>query len=221
MKRQSLALLGLAGLALAGCLFSGANQESNRGVRAAEGYEPIGQVLVTRDSGKEPPGLWPHARLRASSRTSSRAFNAGDLKQRDSFFAEEPGFEWYSVTEQTKTGKRHFVTYERDGLLPYFARRHREGDRLRLLMVDVAPSSLTVDIAYELWRDADDLARLGIRNHLVHGKGAIRCTGRSKIFVWSMGMAKAPDPRDLPLGLCPRPSGWTTAGPAIACTRAR
>ena len=113
------------------------------------------------------------------------AYNAGDTAALDPVFAEH--IEWYSDTKG-ENEQDHFVTYARDGILPYVAIRQEQQDRLALLWLTVLLETWHggVDITYMLRREADDLepGQDG-RSRLVNGKGAIRCPER-KIFVWSM-----------------------------------
>ena len=85
---------------------------------------------------------------------------------------------WYSVTEKG----RHFVAYRRAPLVRYFARRHRHGERMRLLKLSVVSGGKrSVGVEYRIRRSADD-----VRSRAAAiGKAAIDCP-RQKIFVWSM-----------------------------------
>src|SRR5918999_969389 len=113
-------------------------------------------------------------------------------------------------------GGRHFGTSSREGLLGYFARRHRHGERLRLEEVDVGydRGRGLGHIAYRIDRRADDLRRLDITGTTAHGKGAVDCkTG--EIVVWSMGMA--PGRGHPPFKICPPPRKPSRA--IVACAR--
>ena len=62
------------------------------------------------------------------------AFNGGSFAKLDALFAPEPAFQWYS---SPAPGRRLGAEAKRrDTLIPYFRRRHREGDEFRLLAFD-------------------------------------------------------------------------------------
>ncbi|HEX2295966.1 MAG TPA: hypothetical protein VHN37_11730 [Actinomycetota bacterium] len=107
------------------------------------------------------------------------AYNGGDADRLDELFSREPDFEWYTVSR----GARQEVTaFDRERLHPYFARRHRAGDRLRLLDLDVREERGWhggFDFSFRLVRSSGQRSAEG----RYHGKGAADCT----IFVWSMG----------------------------------
>ncbi len=130
---------------------------------------------------------------------------------------------WYSVTESDpQNGGNHFVAYDTDKLLRYFAQRHQQHERLSLLMVEVAyRGNGVVDFVYALKRQTDDIEPGPeglVRN--IHGKGAIDC-GEQKIRTWSMAMSALDDPdsRTVYWPACPRPSGWKPGTPVVACAR--
>jgi len=86
--------------------------------------------------------------------------------------------------QQTK----HFVTASRNELFVYIAKRHTQGEQLRLRHIEVFGTGWHggVDIGYQFLRQARDLPpgegrtdRIGI------GKGTIQCPDK-KIEVWSM-----------------------------------
>jgi hypothetical protein len=143
---------------------------------------PRPQVTVREGSGPLPDGCTPEdvADLKMG---FLDAFNRGDQAALTAFFpaeakppgAVEPGeFHWFSAPG--------FVAYSRDQLLPYFAERHAQHERLQLLQLEVSTSwHLGVDIVYDIARQADDIPA-----HVAGGKGAIDCEERT-IFVWSMG----------------------------------
>lgn len=110
------------------------------------------------------------------------AYNDGDLDRLDRLFSPEPDFEWYTVSR----GAREEITaYDREALSPYFARRHRAGDQLKLLHLDVKEERGWhggFDFSFRLARSSDERRADG----RYHGKGAADCT----IFVWSMGRGR-------------------------------
>ena len=142
---------------------------------------PPSDVLVTRDDPELPAGCRPGA-LGQRIVTFLDAVNRGDAAAAARYADPQRG--WYSVTEGRR---RHFVTSERSALARYFARRHRRGERLRLLELDVSFANGLGHIAYRLDRRADDLRRLGVRMAIALGKGAVDCES-GEIVVWSMGM---------------------------------
>lgn len=203
------------------------------------GSRPQQEIIVTREGDSLPPGCSPRQVARLIMDFFD-AFNNGDRDELDRFFG--PDFKWYSVTEgDPSKGGRHFVTYgtagadtagpmgyptsaKRDELLSHFAERHKQHERLKLIMVDVAGPSWHggVDIAYVLTRHADDL--LDSPDHLSQGKGAINCE-KQQIFVWSMGSTPATGGAtqlaDLfeQVKLCPKPPAGASSTTVVACAR--
>jgi hypothetical protein len=184
---------------------------------------PKEEIIVTRDSISLPAGCTPRQVASLLVRFTA-AFNRGDRKALVRLFpdvdplgrvrAEPAGtvFHWYSVSEGTA---RHIALYDLKDLFSYFERRHRQGERLSLIGVDVGTSwrPLSVGIGYTLRREADDLpAGIG---PFAHGKGGIDCK-RQRIYVWSMGQDAS---TQQPSFACPRPNGWTPSGPVLACAR--
>jgi hypothetical protein len=169
--------------------------------------EPAARIVVTRDDPDLPAGCRPRALARRIAAFFD-AFNRGDPSAVDFV---DPSEGWYSVSDGRG---RHFVTYSKSGLPEYFARRHRHGERLRLLEVDVSYARGLGHMAYLVERRADDLARLGIVGTTAVGKGALDCRTR-KIVVWSMGMPAGE--RFARFAVCPRPR--TRTGATVACAR--
>jgi len=119
------------------------------------------------------------------------AFNHGDSVALQRFFpdegvypyADQRGFQWYSVTDQNG----HFVTYDPAELPAYFAARHDQHERLKLRKLEVAGNwEPRVDFGVRLSRRADDISV-----HKVAGKAAMYCDDHT-IFVWSMGQRVRP-----------------------------
>jgi hypothetical protein len=169
--------------------------------------EDAPRVVVTRSDPSLPGGCRPHeVALRIAAFFD--AFNRGDPGAVE-FIAPSGG--WYSVSDGRR---RHFVAYSRRGLPAYFARRHRQGERMQLEEVDVSFGNGLGHIAYLIDRRAVDLRRLGITGTTAIGKGAVNCeTGQ--IVVWSMGMP-AGDGHEA-FELCPPPR--TPSGAIVACAR--
>jgi hypothetical protein len=197
------AALLVACLALAGC------------ARDSPLRLPAERVTVTRDDPGLPNGCRP---LQVAHRITAflAAFNRGD-RSAARYAAPElgPYGGWYSVTEgNPRRGGRHFVATRQSDLVRYFIRRHRHGERLRLLEVSVSVASGLGHIAFAVDRRADDLRRLGIRTNVAFGKGALRCED-GKIVVWSMGMHAGRS--DLAFETCPPPPIRQRA--ILACAR--
>jgi len=122
-----------------------------------------------------------------------RAYNRGDSDKLHSMWADEPDFEWYSVSP----GERERAdAYSRETLIPYFAQRHGLNDRLRLKRLQVGPEDDrgVFGITYRLRRTSDQDSGRG----LYHGKASAKevlavpsvddlSVSRCVLFVWSMG----------------------------------
>ena len=113
-----------------------------------------------------------------------RAFNSGDLRRLDAIF--RPAyFRWYS---SGPPGVRlRAEAYRRATLLAYFAERHAQRDRLRLLDLDFnGNGGGHAHFGLRLRRSADDHRHA--TPFTVVGKGAVACTTRPRpIAVWSLG----------------------------------
>jgi hypothetical protein len=196
----------LAGAALSGC--AAAELPFRTGGGGASPTVP--RVVVTRDDPGLPRGCRPRA-LGGRIVEFLDAVNRGDAAGAASHA--DPARGWYSVSEGRR---RHFVTTERGALAGYFARRHRRGERLRLLQLDVSFANGLGQVAYLLDRRADDLRRLGVRTTIAVGKGAVDCdTG--EIVVWSTGMPVGTRGARERFGICPRPR--SAAGAPVVCAR--
>lgn len=175
---------------------------------APEGRYPI---VVTRDDASLPGGCRPRQVASLAGRFLG-AVNRGDARAAVRVMDPLAGPRntrprgWYSLTED---GSRHFVAYHRAALARYFARRHRHGERMRLLSVSVgAGGRHRVGIEYRIRRSADDVRA----RRAAFGKGAIDCR-RQKIFVWSMVQVARGPAGDEPCGTSPR------RGVTLACSR--
>jgi hypothetical protein len=139
---------------------------------AADGSQP-GHARGA--AAEERPAACSRAAVDRTVRAFLDAFNRGDPSAL-SYIAPSGG--WYSVADGRRS---HFRTDSHRGLPEYFARRHRRGERLRLLRLKVTYGNGLGHIGFRLARHADDL-----RGTIAVGKGAVSCdTGR--IVVWSMG----------------------------------
>jgi hypothetical protein len=210
----------LAALAIsAGCLASAASSQRLIG----EGPTPNPPIVVTRDDVPLPRGCAPRAVATFMTRfldDVSRG-NAKSLRMRIAPAAtrRDPGadarddgrlgFRWYSVNTAGKT----FTAYTRSRLLRYFVARHRQRERMRLIMIDIGRGAgeHTVAISVVIRRTALDLA--SAPDAFYFGKAEFNC-GPLQVYVWSIGGPQQPPPWP-----CPTPSGWTVEDSVIACTR--
>jgi hypothetical protein len=111
------------------------------------------------------------------------AYNNGDARRLDRIFAPAPAFRWYSAPGPAPRFSP--AANDRATLLPYFAARHRAGDRLRLKRWrfngrragdDTGHFEMTFrrrTSRHARWRDASS-------------KGAIVCA-RRQVIVMSLG----------------------------------
>jgi hypothetical protein len=139
------------------------------------------------------------------------AFNRGDKSELARLLASEPAFQWYSAPEPDG---RVVAKYQPSAALAYFAQRHRHGERLRLVMIDVdyERERNVGHVSYVITREADDLALTG-ESALVVGNGAIDC-GSGTVAVWSMGPAQ-----EEVTWPCPKPARWKVGKGVVACAR--
>jgi hypothetical protein len=242
MKTATLSILALL-LLLFGC----EEDREARKDRPARGDEPVRpvvsyqqptRVIVTSDDAELPDGCHPRqvAELVIS---FVEAFNSGDqaILSRIFFLSASPSppdyadgaydpWSWYTVGEIEPGGKivNSFVTYDQGKLLDYFARRHKQGERLRLLKLSLTQTGLlgredNVGFVYVLNRTSSDLAPgLGGPAHIASGEGSINCKNR-RIFAWRMDM-KAGDQRtsrEATNWLCTDAPGWRPGKAVVAC----
>jgi hypothetical protein len=229
-------------LALVFLLF-GCREDRDAGQAAGGQREPVvrqepTRVIVTSDDASLPDGCHPRqvAELVIS---FVDAFNSGDQARlsRIFFVSEGPSppdfserdydpWSWYTVGEIEAGGRivSGFVTYDQSELLRYFAERHEQGERLRLLKVSLTQKGLlgkddNVGFVYVLNRDARDLEPgLGGPARIASGQGSINCTNR-RIFAWRMDM-RAEDrrtDREAANWLCIDPPGWKPGDAVVAC----
>jgi hypothetical protein len=152
------------------------------------------------------------------------AFNEGDTKQVLQYFAEggdaQTNFQWYAVNGRARNGKRpHFVARSRGQLEMYVSGRHRVGQRLHLLVIDVGPSGISSSsgaTTFALW--ARGGALVAERSALLEGKAEINCLSQT-IYVWTMGVTDRPVSSTV-ASICPLPKGWSgNAQTVVACSR--
>lgn len=111
------------------------------------------------------------------------AFDRGSFAKLDALFAAEPAFQWYS---SPAPGRRLGAEAKRrDTLIPYFRRRHAEGDRLRLLAFHWnGMSSHWSNFAFDLRRSEPR----GDGWFRTEGKGAAVCDeGDPRLIVLTLG----------------------------------
>jgi hypothetical protein len=197
------------------------------------------RVIVTSDDASLPDGC--HPRQVADLVISFvDAFNSGDHASlsRIFFVSEGPSppdfaersyypWSWYTVSKMKAGGEieNGFVTYDQGELLRYFAERHKQGERLRLIKLSLTQTGLlgkedNVGFVYVLNRNASDLEPgLGGPARIASGQGAINCTNR-RIFAWRMDMREDDDRsgREAANWICTDPPGWKPGDAVVACT---
>ena len=240
MKAAILPILVLVFL-LVGC---GGDRDTGRSHFAGGGRSPVvvsyrqpERVIVTSDESL-PDGCHP-GQVAGLVMSFIDAFNSGDQSSlsRSFFLSAGPSppdfsdgnygpWSWYTVSNVEPGGKiaSGFVTYDQSELLHYFAKRHRKGERLRLLKLSLTRTGLlgrddNVGFVYVLNRTASDLdPSFGGPARIASGQGAINCKNR-RIFTWRMEM-KAGDERtsrEAVDWLCKNPSGWKPGKAVVAC----
>ncbi len=168
------------------------------------------------------------------------AFNQGRQEELSSaFFVSEgpspPDFStadyrswsWYSSSEIGDDGTvaRSFTTSDQGELLRYFARRHRQGESMRLLKVSLTQTGIldmesNVGFVFVATRDAPDLpVGLGGPARIAYGKGALNCENL-RIFTWTMDMKTQEErtEREASDWLCADPPRWRPGEAVVACT---
>ncbi len=196
-------------------------------------------MIVTSDDASLPDGCHPR-QVAELVILFVNAFNSGDQANlsRIFFLSEGPSppdfaergydpWSWYTVGTVKEGGKiaTSFVTYNQNELLRYFAKRHRKGERLRLLKISLTQTGLlgkadNVGFVYVLNRTARDLPPgLGGPASIASGQGAINCTNR-RIFTWRMDMKteERRTSREAATWLCTDPPGWRPGKAVVACT---
>src|ERR687893_2160137 len=197
------------------------------------------EVIVTSDDEALPDGCRPRRVADLLIRFVD-AFNQGRQEELSSaFFVSEgpspPDFStadyrswsWYSSSEIGDDGtvKRSFTTSDQGELLRYFARRHRQGESMRLLKVSLTKTGLldmesNVGFVFVATREASDLtASLGGPARIAYGKGALNCENL-RIFNWTMDMKtkEKRTEREASDWLCADPPGWRPGEAVVACT---
>jgi hypothetical protein len=225
-------------------LLVGCGEEEKGKSRSAGGspevvsYRQPERVIVTSDDASLPDGCHP-GQVAGLVMSFVDAFNRGDQAalSRSFFLSEGPSppdfsdgtydpWSWYTISNIERGGKivSGFVTYDQGELLRYFAKRHKKGERLRLLKVSLTQTGLlgrddNVGFVYAMNRSAADLdPRFGGPAHVASGQGAINCKNR-RIFTWRMQMKAGDDRSSLEASswLCANPPGWRPGKAVVAC----
>ena len=167
-------------------------------------------IVVARDDTSFPDACRPRSVARLVLDFFG-AFNRGDGSELARMLAPEPTFQWYSAPGPDG---RVVARYRRSTALAYLAQRHRHGERLDLVMIDVGyeKERYIGHVSYVITRQANDLVPIG-EPGLVVGKGAIDC-GSSTVAVWSMG----PVEQEVAWP-CPVPGGWEVGNGVVTCAR--
>src|ERR671916_1336982 len=197
------------------------------------------EIIVTSSDEALPEGCHPR-RVAGLLIWFVDAFNQGRQEELSSaFFVSEgpspPDFStadyrswsWYSSSEIGDDGtvKRSFTTSDQGELLRYFARRHRQGESMRLLKVSLTQTGLleserNVGFVFVATREAPDLpAGLGGPARIAYGKGSLNCDNL-RIFTWTMDMRtqEKRTEREAAGWLCGDPPGWRPGKAVVACT---
>lgn len=196
-------------------------------------------VIVTSDDALLPQGCRPKPVAETVIRFVD-AFNRGDQAMLSQIFFVSEGpsppdfstagyypWSWYSASEIGTKGRvaRNFTTSDQAELLQYFAKRHKQEERMRLLKVSLTRQGLldeenNVGFLFTLTRKAQDLnPKAGGPARIAYGKGAFNCRN-GRIFAWSMDMRVSEDrtPREASAWLCKAPPGWKPGKAVVACT---
>lgn len=214
----------LAAVAIAACGDTGSTPPiASRDSAASPAPPRPPKIAVTRQDVSLPRGCDPcSVALRVAGFLA--AFNAGDQHALAGHLAQGTGFKWYSVTEGDAGGavRGHVELSSVPALMEYFAERHEQSERMRLLKVDVGKASGTgtAGVGFSLLRTADDLTSRGVRNQLAIGKAHLQCPS-GRIAVWSMAQPATP-PREfraVAYDVCPAPPGGFDRRRVVACAR--
>jgi hypothetical protein len=175
-------------------------------------------VVVTRGSGALPHGCAP-SDVASVVIGFTDAFNRGDAQRLDELFAptmSQPG-ESAFVRFSLDSAAGALDLTDRATLLPYLADRHKRNEMERLLFLDAVPNRSLgagrVEVGIGLSAQADDYE--GGSRGLV-GRAVVNCASHT-IADWKVTLQPAGFAFSGP-GSCPRPRGWSTKGPVVACS---
>jgi hypothetical protein len=180
-------------VAAAGC----SGDEPKKSGATPDPVAPLPRVAITRDDGSLDRTCGGARRVARNVEGFLDAYNRGDRDRLESAVAPSGRFQWYWTAESGRKRGPAVTAYgaasqvqrdepghaeQRGKLFPYFAARHRRHERIELSELEVsrvAPRSwLPLDeevagIQFVMTFEADDLDRLGGRNRLASGKGAV------------------------------------------------
>src|SRR5215212_5720448 len=184
-------------LLVVGCGEDEGKGKSRSAARSPEivSYRQPERIIVSSDDASLPDGCHP-GQVAGMVMSFVDAFNSGDQSalSRSFFLSEGPSppdfsdgtydpWSWYTESNVEPGGKivSGFVTYDQGELLRYFAKRHKRGERMRLLKVSLTQTGLlgkddNVGFVYALNRTASDFPPgLGGPASIAIGQGAINC----------------------------------------------
>ncbi len=241
MLRGKIAGLSVTVLLLLLLLGCGGDEPARSGEAATRDPVPAHtrEIIVTSSDGALPESCHPR-RVAGLLIWFVDAFNQGRQEELSStfFLSEGPSppdfssadyrsWSWFSSSEIGDDGKiaRNFTTSDQGELLRYFARRHRQGESIRLLKVSLTKTGLldmksNVGFVFVATREASDLtASLGGPARIAYGKGALNCENL-RIFNWTMDMKtrEKRTEREAADWLCKDPPGWRPGEAVVACT---
>jgi len=227
--------LGLFVLLLAGCGGDGPSRPEQVVTRESVPVHTREVIVTSDDVAHLPEGCHPR-RVADLLIHFVDAFNHGRQEELSSaFFVSEgpipPDFSsadyrswsWYSSSEIGEGGKviKNFTTSDQGALLRYFARRHSQGESMRLLKVGLTQTGLlesesNVGFVFVVTREAPDL---GGPARVAYGKGSLNCDNL-RIFTWTMDMRtqEKRTGREAAAWLCADPPGWRPGKAVVACT---
>jgi hypothetical protein len=236
----------LAAAAVAGC----DDQAPSRSASAPRPAVPVAArptvpIVVSHDDGSLPRTCGVRATA-TRALAFEAAFNRGDQRALDSLVADAGHFQWYSVSDagtrrergygaEGKTSAREVSPPDgRPRLLRDFAERHRRGERMQFLQIQViripprgwfpSISQEVAGIEFTIMRDGPDFTALGGSNRLGSGKAGFGCSD-GRLLALSMGLQAAHAPHPLEQWLCrkgTRKPGRVRPGPrrkVVACTK--
>lgn len=197
------------------------SEEEESSQMTREPYEPLGTVAVMRDNPALPPGCRPQETAGLLTHFFD-AFNRGYKGELSRFFpARAELLPWlYSVNRGSDAEVS--VDNRRD-LLDYFAIRHAQRDRMRLLSVSVAPGNRSpgnetyADITYSLIRHANDLQEPSTEDgRITIGKSTVECRGQL-IMLTSMETLPTGSKSSASFGQCPKSASEESEAAIKAC----
>jgi hypothetical protein len=203
--------IALAASAVGGAVLTAAWSWSGVADRSKEFRDPSGQrVADSLRCGPREAALLIHDFL--------RAFNNGDRDRISTYV--DSSFIAYSSRDGSGREPLRFQRAGRSTVIPFLVDRHRRGERMALLIVEVAERFRTgrAGVFFVVSRRADDLARLGLLDS-ARVKGEVECS-RGTIRVWNMVTPTGPrsaERRRYAARPCPVPGNWRPARFILAC----